>query len=201
MEFDLVTWQGPSIDDEEVFDRLPDDLKDLLIQINGFIQFSGGFHIRGASLKPDWHSLRIAWDGAEAFQHRYTAILDTDVPFAQDALGDQFLLRDGNVIRLLSESDEIEAFHLSLFDFVQNVQDDPIDFLSLQPLRNYWESGGTLEPGQLLSVLPPYVVDSGEHEHSYRAMSVEGRLNFLAHLAKEIRDIPDGEPIHFDVTR
>ena len=80
MEIDQVTWQGPPIDDDAMLDRLPTDLRTLLTQINGFIQFSGGLHIRGASTEPDWHSLRAAWDGKNAFWRHYTTILKTDVP-------------------------------------------------------------------------------------------------------------------------
>lgn len=200
MEIDQVTWQGPPIDDDAMLDRLPTDLRTLLTQINGFIQFSGGLHIRGASTEPDWHSLRAAWDGKNAFWRHYTTILKTDVPFGQDALGDQFFLRDSRVVRLSSESDETEDLNLPLFGFMRSAQTDPIDFLALHPLQNHLNCGGTLEPGQLLSVTPPFVVDSGENGHSYRAVSTNERVNFLAKLAEQIRDIPDGMPIKFEVT-
>jgi len=83
---------------------------------------------------------------------------------------------------------------------MRSAQTDPIDFLALHPLQNHLNSGGTLEPGQLLSVIHPFVVDSGENGHSYRAVSTNERVNFLVKLAEQIRDIPDGMPIKFEVT-
>jgi hypothetical protein len=110
------------------------------------------------------------------------------------------LLRDGNVFKLCSESDDIESLGTGLFDFLQSIQNDPLEFLELQPLQNHWELGGQLQPGQLLSVMPPLVVDAGDTQHSYRAIDAMDRLRFLADLARQIRDLPDGMPLQFKVS-
>ena len=60
MNLDHVAFFGPPIDDEELFSQLPGNLSDLLRQINGFIQFQGGLHVRGLCRAPIWHSLRNA---------------------------------------------------------------------------------------------------------------------------------------------
>lgn len=59
-----MTFTGPPLDDEDLLARLPAKLAGLLRQVNGFIQFHGGLHVRGACREPAWHSLRDAWDGA-----------------------------------------------------------------------------------------------------------------------------------------
>ena len=79
MELLQVTYQGPPVDDPELFELLPPELRALLEQINGFVQFGGGLHIRGASRDPDWHSLRRVWMSDHAFHSYYRAMGATDV--------------------------------------------------------------------------------------------------------------------------
>src|SRR5436190_17613681 len=95
-----VTWKGPAVDDLELFRRLPGELVRLLQQQNGFIQYHGGLHVRGACRTPQWHSLRAAWLGKNAFHRFYPDLTPEDIPFAEDCLGDQFLLREKDVWRL-----------------------------------------------------------------------------------------------------
>jgi hypothetical protein len=194
-----VTWQGPEIDDAEILSQLPTDLAMLLKSINGFQQFGGGFHLRGACLKPAWHSLRHAWESEDAFHRHYRSMEKTDIPFAQDALGDQYFLRSGIVYRLSAECDEADSLDVDLHEFLEQVQKDPVDTLNLIPLQNFWESEGKLQPGQLLSVMPPFVVAQDDTEYSYRAIDALDRLGFLADLARQIRDLPDGASITFDI--
>ncbi len=89
MKLDAISFVGPPIDDIEVMQWLPANLQGLLKQINGFIQFGGGLHIRGACRQPTWHSIGWSWQGDKAFHRRYSAVSANDVPFAQDCLGDQ----------------------------------------------------------------------------------------------------------------
>lgn len=65
-------------------------------------------NIRGASANPDWHSLRRVWIGEDCLSQLYPDVNDDDVPFAQDCLGDQFLLRSESVLRLHGETGEVE---------------------------------------------------------------------------------------------
>src|SRR5271166_4833360 len=99
MRLEHVTYRGPAIDDRAILAKLPRALTELLEQTNGFIQFHGGLHVRGACRQPDWHSLRAAWESEHAFHQLYPEVDPEDIPFAEDALGDQFLLRDGEVWR------------------------------------------------------------------------------------------------------
>lgn len=199
MQLEHVTFTGPPLDDGDLLDRLPANLAGLLRQINGFIQFHGGLHVRGACHQPDWHSLREAWDGADAFWRLYPAVHQTDVPFAEDCLGDQFLLRDGVTHRLAAETGEVESLGVGLREFFEAVAADPVEFLSLQPLLQHQQDGGQLEPGQLLAAFPPFCIGESADGVSLTAISTGERRSFLADLATQLRDVPDGGEIVFRV--
>ena len=197
MELKHVTFTGPPLDDEEMLARLSANHAGLLRQINGFIQFEGGLHVRGACRAPAWHSLRDAWEGEAAFHRLYPEVRPEDVPFAEDCLGDQFLLRDGQVWRLWAETGEIESLEVGLGGFFEAVQADPVEYLSLHPLLQFQREGGRLEPGQLLAAFPPFCIKESADGVSLRAIAAGERRRFLADLAAQLRDVPDGGQIDF----
>jgi hypothetical protein len=169
---------GPPIDDVEILALLPLPLRKFLEQTNGYIAFHGGLHVRGACLAPEWHSLRWAWIGDHALYTLFPVLNATDVPFAQDALGDQYVLRDRHVQRLDAETGELTALGVDLAEFDIAVRASPIAFLNLAPLERFRADGGILVPGQLLSVYPPYCVNAGASDRSFRAVRADDRIRF-----------------------
>jgi hypothetical protein len=199
MKLDYLTFQGPPIDDEETLRLAPASLQRILNQVNGFIQFGGGLHVRGACHEPHWHSLRRAWQGDDAIHRRYSALLVEDVPFGQDCVGDQYLLRQDSVIKLAAETGDIEELKMPIMEFLEAVQRDPIGVLGLAPLLKFHQQGRTLLPGQLLNVYPPFCTKESSNGVSLAAIPVAERLAFLADLSKQLETVADGEQIVIDV--
>jgi hypothetical protein len=173
--------------DTEILDRVPEDLRQLLSETNGFALFDGGLHVRGAVLSPEWNSLRKVWIGDFALYKLFPALKESDVPFAQDCLGDQFVLRGDNVYKLDAEIGEIETLEMDLKTFLNNAQDNPVEFLSLEPLLQFMTEGGKLEPGQLLSVYPPFISEDSANGVSLKAISMFDRIGFLADFASQLK--------------
>jgi hypothetical protein len=194
-----VTYEGPPIDDQETFDRLPADLRNLLKQLNGFIQFGGGLHVRGACVEPTWHAIREAMTGEFALHEHYPGVLPTDVPFAQDAIGDQYLLRDGIVHWLYAETGDIESLRIGLIEFLEAAQANPDEYLALQLLRQFLASGGTLQPGELLHVYPPLCTVEARSGVSVTAVPAAERLAFLRQFAEQVRGASEGGQIEMRV--
>ncbi len=163
-------------------------MRSLLSENNGFILFDGGLHVRGAVLSPEWHSLRKVWFGDFALYKLFPAIEESDVPFAQDCLGDQFVLRDGVVHKLDAEIGEIETLEMNLETFLTKAQENPVEFLSLEPLLQFMKEGGKLEQGQLLSVYPPFIAKESANGVPLKAISMFDRIGFLADFANQITD-------------
>jgi hypothetical protein len=201
MELRDVIYEGPPIDDFDLLARLPEPYRELLNQINGFVQFFGGLHIRGICTEPHWHSLAQFWFGPHALSGLYPAIHPGDIPFGQDVLGDQFLLRDDVVYHLHGETGELESLGCDFLGFLEQAQDDPLDYLSLQPMVQFYNDGGRLQPGQLLSVYPPLCVKEANQGISLRAVSAIDRIGFLADFAHQLKSLPDGTHVHIQPER
>jgi hypothetical protein len=90
------------------------------------------------------------------------------------------------VLRLQAETGEISEVSHSLSSFLEVIQREPIETLQLQPLLAFWDEGGELEPGQLLSVYPPFCTKESAAGVSYSAIPAAERIGFLAHLAAQL---------------
>jgi hypothetical protein len=194
MELASITFQGPEFDtNSPVIDVLPENLIALLKQINGFIQYAGGLHVRGVCEKPTWHSIGEVMVGSLALHQLYKAVLPTDAPFAQDCVADQFLLRDGAVYKLQSETGELESLGLNLRQFFSAVEADPVEFLAMQPLLRFQRDGRMLEPGQVLHIYPPFCTKEAASGVSLRAIYATEALAFLGNFSRQLTDTSNGE--------
>lgn len=199
MEWSKPDYVGSEITDVEILAKVPDDYRRLLSETNGFVLFDGGLHVRGAVLSPEWHSLRKIWLGDFALYKLFPAIEETDVPFAQDCLGDQFVLCNGIVHKLDAEVGEIDSLGVDLQTFLKQAQENPVEYLSLEPLLQFMSEGGKLKPGQLLSVYSPFIAEESANVVSLKAISMFDRIGFLADFARQITGIPKGTKIEIKV--
>lgn len=195
MELIDITFEGPTISDTKLLSLLPQEYSDTLAHINGFIQFFGGLHIRGICTEPIWHSLEEVWKGGHALHILFPAIVPSDIPFGQDALGDQYILREDKVHRLEAEIGELTNLNITFLEFLEQSQQDPIGYLQLQPMLSFFHQENTLNPGELIDVYPPFCVQESRTDISLRAIPVFERIHYLAYLADQIRQSPDGTQI------
>jgi len=187
-----ITYSGQKIDDFDTFDILPDYLKDFYSHQNGLIAYHGGLHIRGCVLIPKWHSLGYLWLGELKISDLFDCITPNDIPIAQDCFGDQYLIRDNQIIRLLAETGDLELLGMDFNDFIKQVGANPIETLNVENVDRF-----DLHPGQLLSVIPPFCIKS-DSERLIKPIDSEERLRFLSYLSGQIRNLPDGSAIEFE---
>ena len=200
LELVNITFRGPEFEViSPVVDLLPANLIGLLTQINGFVQFGGGLHVRGVCAQPTWHSIAEVMIGPRALTHQYEQVLATDAPFAQDCMADQFLLRDGLVHKLQSETGELRSLDLRLAQFFAAVEADPVDFLAMHPLLRFQREGNRLELGQVLQAYPPSCTKEAASGVSLRAISAMEALAFLAEFSRQVSDLADGKQVRFRV--
>lgn len=156
MDIRDIGYFGPDIDDPTLLGYLPEPLKQLLRAKNGWIQFDGGFHMRGACKAPHWHSLRAAWTGESAFHRFYRNVSEIWVPFAEDCMGDQFFWSGQIVARLDAETGDVFEVAGDIPTLLGEINDNPVATLALEPLLQFQREGGTLKPGELIHADPPF---------------------------------------------
>ncbi len=186
MELSHITFQGPLLDDQELLKRLPDSFVSLLFSVNGFVQFGGGLHVRGACFEPDWHSLRRAWFGPGSISDLFPAVNHNWVPFAEDCVGDQFLLKSTGVVRLSAETGELEELGLTLGEFLRRANTDPIGFLAMEPLLQFRQDQGDLPDGHLVHAYPPFCTEEAANGVSLAAIPAWELHQFHAELARSL---------------
>jgi len=174
-----LDFKGPEIDDPGLMQSLPVELRDLLQTYNGFVQFGGGLHVRGAC-----HKL-------------YDEVDETDIPFAQDCSGDQFIIRGGEVHQLAAEVGEVDSSEMGLLEFLEFAWKDPEENLCMHPLAQFHRGGGSIKPGQLLLAYPPFCTGQSGANASFRAVSAAEVITFHAQLAKKLVELEDGEELSF----
>jgi len=200
LDLSNITYQGPAYESgSDVESLLPENLCSLLKQLNGFIQFGGGLHVRGNCKEPDWHSLATAMKGELALHKLFPEVRETDIPFAQDCVADQYLLRDELVSKLHSETGEIEALGFGLAAFFSKVSENAPEFLSLEPLLQLQNEQRNLEPGQVIHVYPPFCSKEAADGVSLKPVSVSEALVYLSKLAFQISGTSDGEAFEFRI--
>ncbi|SMC00536.1 hypothetical protein SAMN00120144_1290 [Hymenobacter roseosalivarius DSM 11622] len=190
-----IIYTGAALTDKELLITLPQELQAFLRQHNGVVAYFGGLHIRGCCAEPAWHSLRAVWHGEQALYKTYDTVLTTDIPFAQDCVGNQFLLRQGEVVFLDTETGEIAPLEVDFKHFLIGAEKYPVDALELEPLRRWQQQGGTLTPGQLLHVYPPVCIAAATDKATLAPVAGPKRLAFLAGLYQQIKHLPDGQAL------
>ncbi len=178
VEFKGITYINHDCDNPEMIDQLPDELGAFYKEINGLVAYNGGFQIRGCGTTPTWNSLEDAWKGPNAFHKTYPNLGEDDIPFGQDCLGDQYVFRGGSVWQLLTETGDLDDLELEFDEFIDEVIEDPVEFLALYPLLDYMESGEELKPGELLVPSIPFSEET-EEEYTFSKSPVSKRLNQL----------------------
>lgn len=184
---------GGEIDDQETYDIIPEFLRAFYKEHNGFIAYKGGLHVRGCVLSPSWHSLGYVWHGSSKLADLFECVKPDDIPFAQDCFGDQYLIRENEIIRLLSETADLEFLEVDFNGFIKRAMENPADYLNIGNLDAL-----NIQPGLLLSVVPPFCFKS-ESERSFKLTDAEERIRFLSDLSKQIKDLPDGTGIQMKI--
>jgi len=190
-----ILFTGGELADLATLARLPVYLQAFLREQNGVVAYFGGLHIRGCVSEPSWHSLNAAWQGETAFWRIYDEVREADIPFGQDCVGNQFLLRGDAVFLLDTETGELADLEVDFKHFLFGVEKYPLDALGMEPLRNFQQQGGVLRPGQLLSVYPPVCVATTEAKAKVQPQPAAERLSWLAAFYRQIKNLPDGQSI------
>jgi len=142
------------------------------------ILYSGGLQLRSHDAQEPLLNTNTFLNGELALYKLYSSINNEDYPIAQDCFGDQFLIRDNLVIKLMAETGDIEEYNCTWESFLSWVDEDPIERLDLPDNLK-------LETGKLLFAYPPFCTVEGSNA-SIKAIDGMELISFHAEFAKQI---------------
>lgn len=146
---EIVTYIGEPINDIDTFCLLPEYLKSVLKEMNGFSVRNNTYHIRGCVHFPDWHSLNEVWKGKTRLSNLFDSIKDDDIPIAQDCTGNQFIIRQDKMFMLDVETGNIVDWEMDFPEFLNQITE-----LCYDELTDDNFNGLELEPGYVFSFYP-----------------------------------------------
>ncbi|WP_235299725.1 hypothetical protein [Portibacter marinus] len=128
----------------------------------------------------------------------YEDITMEDIPIAQDAFGDQYIYRNGSIYRLNLESGELENLNATLTQFLENIEMNGIEYLSLQQIFELRELGVKLGLCEMMNVYPPFIL-SCEGKRSYKPIPSQEQIAFLKDFYNQIKNVKDGTVITIEL--
>jgi hypothetical protein len=177
---------------------LVDDLLRMLRERNGFYALESALHVF-----PTHSSQREIglgdWNENDLWRNAYKGLADGCLFFAEDLFGGQFCIKDSKIYAFDSETGALDYLADDMESWAKAIISD-YEVLTGYPLAHQWQKqNGELPAGKRLLPRMPFVA-GGEFvlDNLYLADVVEG-MRFRADIASQIKDLPDGAKIKFNV--
>jgi hypothetical protein len=147
---------------------------------------------------PEWYGLE-QWNSADLWRFEYDDMAYGHLFFAEDVFGGQFSVFEGQVCVFDPETGSSTGLCNSIEDWAAMILED-YRALTGWPLARDWQrESGLLPVGKRLLPVVPFVF-GGEFTVSnlHPVDSVEA-MRFRGHVARQIRDLPDGQTVQIRV--
>lgn len=175
-----------------------DDLLRMLGERNGFYALESALHVF-----PSHSNLQEIglgkWNDSGLWRNEYKGMADGCLFFAEDVFGGQFCIKDGKVHVFEPETGVLEYLANDIEGWAEAIVSN-FEVLTGYSLAHQWQSlHGHIPANKRLLPRIPFIA-GGEFtlDNLYLADSVEG-MKFRAYIANQIKDMPDGSQIKFDI--
>lgn len=197
---DALSKQRPALS-SDAFSNVqaaPKSLLSLLSKKNGLYAFESALHVFPSEPVGAEIGL-VQWNQRELWIGQYEGMADSCVFFAEDIFGGQFCIRDDGIYTFDPETAAFDYIASDLEAWAGAVLAD-YNVLTGYPLAQAWQrENGPLPIGMRLIPKTPFVAGGAfELENLYALDSVKA-MQFRATLATQIRDLPDGATIRWNV--
>ena len=178
--------------------KLADELLGMLLKCNGFYAFESSLHV--FPTHSDQLEIGISdWNDNALWCSAYKGLADECLFFAEDAFGGQFCIKDNSVFTFDPETGELEYLADDIEGWARILLSD-YEILTGLVLAHQWQkNNGQVPVGKRLLPKVPFVL-GGEYSLSnlYLSDSVRG-MKIRAHIAHQIKNLPDGAQVKFEI--
>lgn len=170
----------------------------MLFQRNGFYALESALHVFPSHSSPQEIGLD-SWNEKTLWRSNYKGMADGCLFFAEDVFGGQFCIKDGKVYIFDPETGASDYLADNIEGWANAIISD-YEMLTGYPLAHQWQKQyGQLSAKKRLLPKIPFVA-GGEFvaDNLYLADAVEG-MKLRADIANQIKDLPDGSQIKFNI--
>ncbi|QGX41856.1 SMI1/KNR4 family protein [Permianibacter aggregans] len=179
--------------------RRATELLCLLQKKNGFFAFESSLRVFSSVKSSQSYSL-ADWNSELLWRREYGDCVEDALFFAEDVFGGQFCIRNDEIYCFDPETGEFSYLANTVDDWARSVLSE-YQLLTGQPLAHDWQKmhGSIPVLSRLVPKLP--FVCGGEFsvENLIALDSVKG-MRARGNLAMQIKDLPDGAQITFNIT-
>jgi len=179
--------------------QLQAELLAMLRLRNGFYAFEGALHVLPVGRQATVMSLK-EWNSVDLWRYEYGDLAEGLTFFAEDAFGNQFCLREGEVFSFDAETGQTDLVGLSIEDWASRLLFD-YEFLTGFPLLHDWQViHGPVPAGSRLLPVVPFVLGGEYSLANLRLAGAVSGMRSRGNLARQICDLPDGAQVRFEIT-
>ena len=187
-----------NLPDLNVFGRLGGELKALLQRRNGFYAFESALHAF-STVRPGNEIDLNSWNSDELWRFEYGDLAEGAFFFAEDAFGNQFALQSKHVCFFDAETGEFTEFSDDLEAWAYRILKE-YEVSTGYPLLHEWQQkNGALAVGSRLMPKIPFVLGGSYSLGNLYAVSNVSGMKTRGNLARQLKDLPDGAQVRFQV--
>lgn len=189
-----------NIPDFDSYGLLGEELLALLRLKNGFYAFESALHVFPAAPYKNEIMTLGRWNSFGLWRHEYGELAEKKLFFAEDACGNQFCIHQGQIGFFDAETGCVEVISNSFEEWAKRLLAN-YDVLTSFPLLHHWQTQrGALPIGHRLMLKKPLVL-GGDYslDNIFANVAVEG-MRLRGHIARQLKDLPEGTKIDFRFT-
>lgn len=174
------------------------DLRNLLMIKNGFYAFEGALYVRSSEPHDNTRCLN-EWNSTSCWIDTYGDLVNGLLFFAEDIFGNQFAITDNGIVWFDAETGNAEFIAENIEGWAAVVLND-YQVQTGYPVAHAWQTEhGPLPIGQRLVPKVPFVGGGGYDSANMYAVDEVRGMRVRGDLALQIRDLPDGAKIKYEV--
>ncbi|MGO1079725.1 hypothetical protein [Inquilinus sp. CA228] len=174
------------------------DLAFALASKNGFFAFESALCVFPATASELAYDLS-AWNDPGLWKKDYGLFPQNCLCFAEDIFGEQFCFMDGIITIFDPETEEFERICTTIEEWAGLIL-EKFNFMTGYPLAHDWQKKhGPLPAKHRLVPLMPFVCGGAFSIDNLAALESTKGMTWRADLARQIRDLPDGSKIRFEI--
>jgi hypothetical protein len=196
----LLEISSESTSMESLHDRIVPRALDILYRKNGFFAFEAALEVFPLGKSRKSYSI-FEWNYNATWKDHYKGMSPTGLCFAQDLFGTQFIVEDNAVYSFDPETAERNYIARSVEEWAMQILSD-YQFLTGQPLAHDWQAeNGALPNRSRLVPITPFVLGGPYKTENLVAMDAVSAMQLRASLALQIKSLPDGAEVIYEVKR